>query len=317
MRVLAILLCLASSLAWAQTYPERAIRLVVPWPAGGATDAAGRVMAQRLSERLSTPVVVENKAGAAGTIGAAQVARAPADGYTLLVASAETHAIAPNLRGKLDYDPLKDFVAITPFAINPFVIVARADFPARTTKELVAVVKGQPGKFSYSSAGLGSTSQIAMETFKALAGLDILHVPFQGQAPAITSLLGGQTDLQMLPAGSAAPLRKGGKLKAFAVSTRSRFFDLPDVPTLAEEGFEMNFANWFGLVAPAGSPAAAVQRLAAESTAALKSADTQAALKKIGLDVFPAMSPAEFEKFLEAEMTRWGGVIRGAGIKAE
>ncbi len=287
MRVLAILLCLASSLAWAQTYPERAIRLVVPWPAGGATDAAGRVMAQRLSERLSTPVVVENKAGAAGTIGAAQVARAPADGYTLLVASAETHAIA------------------------------RADFPAGTTKELVAVVKGQPGKFSYSSAGLGSTSQIAMETFKALAGLDILHVPFQGQAPAITSLLGGQTDLQMLPAGSAAPLRKGGKLKAFAVSTRSRFFDLPDVPTLAEEGFEMNFANWFGLVAPAGSPAAAVQRLAAESTAALKSADTQAALKKIGLDVFPAMSPAEFEKFLEAEMTRWGGVIRGAGIKAE
>ncbi|HEX9431244.1 MAG TPA: tripartite tricarboxylate transporter substrate binding protein [Burkholderiales bacterium] len=317
MRVLAILLCLASSLAWAQTYPERAIRLVVPWPAGGATDAAGRVMAQRLSERLSTPVVVENKAGAAGTIGAAQVARAPADGYTLLVASAETHAIAPNLRGKLDYDPLKDFVAITPFAINPFVIVARADFPAGTTKELVAVVKGQPGKFSYSSAGLGSTSQIAMETFKALAGLDILHVPFQGQAPAITSLLGGQTDLQMLPAGSAAPLRKGGKLKAFAVSTRSRFFDLPDVPTLAEEGFEMNFANWFGLVAPAGSPAAAVQRLAAESTAALKSAETQAALKKIGLDVFPAMSPAEFEKFLEAEMTRWGGVIRGAGIKAE
>jgi len=317
MRVLAIFLCLVSSLAWAQTYPDRAIRLVVPWPAGGVTDAAGRVMAQRLSERMSTPVVVENKAGAAGTIGAAQAARAPADGYTLLLASAETHAIAPNLRGKLDYDPLKDFVAIMPFAINPFVIVARPDFPASSTKELVAVVKGQPGKFSYSSAGLGSTSQIAMETFKALAGLDILHVPFQGQAPAITSLLGGQTDLQMLPAGSAAPLRKGGKLKAFAVSTRSRFFDLPDVPTLAEEGFEMNFANWFGLVAPTGSPAAAVQRLAAESSAALKSADTQAALKKIGLDVFPAMSPAEFQKFLEAEMTRWGGVIRGAGIKAE
>jgi tripartite-type tricarboxylate transporter receptor subunit TctC len=317
MRVLAIFLCLVSSLAWAQTYPDRAIRLVVPWPAGGVTDAAGRVMAQRLSERMSTPVVVENKAGAAGTIGAAQAARAAADGYTLLLASAETHAIAPNLRGKLDYDPLKDFVAITPFAVNPFVIVSRPDFPANTTKELVAVVKGQPGKFSYSSAGLGSTSQMAMETFKSLAGLDILHVPFQGQAPAITSLIGGQTDLQMLPAGSAAALRKGGKLKAFAVSTRSRFFDMPEVPTLAEEGFDMNFANWFGLVAPAGSPAAAVQRLAAESTAALKSPDTQAALKKIGLDVFPAMSPAEFEKFLQAEMTRWGSVIRGAGIKAE
>src|SRR5437868_2102656 len=137
MRVLAILLCLASTLAWAQTYPDRAIRLVVPWPAGGVTDAAGRVMAQRLSERMSTPVVVENKAGAAGTIGAAQAARAAADGYTLLLASAETHAIAPNLRGKLAYDPLKDFVAIAPFAINPFALVSRADFPASTTKEQI------------------------------------------------------------------------------------------------------------------------------------------------------------------------------------
>lgn len=317
MRFLAILLCLASGLACAQTYPDRAIRLIVPWPAGGVTDAAARVMAQRLSERMSTPVVVENRPGAAGTIGAAQAARSAADGYTLLLASAETHAIARNLRGKLDYDPLKDFVAIAPFAINPFCIVARPDFPASNTKELVAMIKSQPGKFSYSSAGLGSTSQIAMETFKSLAGLDILNVPFQGQAPAITSLLGGQTDLQMLPAGSAAPLRKAGKLKAFAVSTRTRFFDMPDVPTLAEEGFDMNFANWFGLVVPAGSPAAAVQRLAAETATALKSADTQAALKKIGLDIFPAMSPAEFEKFLQAEMTRWGDVIRGAGIKAE
>jgi tripartite-type tricarboxylate transporter receptor subunit TctC len=317
MRLVAILLCLASSLACAQAYPERAIRLVVPWPAGGVTDAAGRVMAQRLSERLSTPVVVENKAGAAGTIGAELAARSPADGYTLLLASAETHAIAPNLRAKLAYHPLKDFVAIVPFAINPFVIVARADFPAGTTKELVAQVKGQPGKFSYSSAGLGSTSQIAMETFKGLAGLDILHVPFQGQAPATTSLVGGQTDLQMLPAGNAAALRRGGKLKAFAVSTRRRFFDMPDVPTLAEEGFDMDFANWFGLVAPAGAPAAVVQRLAAESAATLKSPDTQAALKKLGLDVFPATSPVEFHKFLESEMARWGGVIRGAGIKAE
>src|SRR5258708_11328088 len=177
---------------------------------------------------------------------------------------------------------------------------ARADSPAGTTKELVAVVKGRPGKFSYSSAGLGSTSQIAMETFKALAGLDSLHVLSGRGAPAITSLLGGQTDLQMLPAGSAAPLRKGGKLKAFAVSTRSRFSDLPDVPTLAEEGFEMNFANWFGLVAPAGSPAAAVQRLAAEGTAALKAADTPAALKTVGLDRFPARSPAGVEEVLEA-----------------
>ena len=304
--------------AFAQAYPNKAIRIVVPWPAGGASDSVGRVMAQRLSERMSAPVIVENRAGAAGTIGAEAVARAPADGYTLLLASAETHAIAPNMRSKLSYEPLKDFVAIMPFAINPFALVARPDFPANTTRELLALIKSQPGKFTYSSAGLGSTSQIAMETFKGLAGLNILHVPFQGQAPAITSLLGGQTDLQMLPAGSAATLRKAGKLKVFAVSTHRRFFDMPDVTTLREEGFEsMDFANWFGFVAPVGLPPAIGQRLAVDMAAVLKSADTQSMLQKIGLDAYAPMSPPDFHKFLEAELTRWGGVIRAANIKAE
>lgn len=317
-RLLAGVFCLASGLACAQTYPNKTIKIVVPWPAGGATDSAGRMMAQRLSERMSTPVIVENKGGAAGTIGAESVARSPADGYTLLVASAETHAIAPNLRAKLSYEPLKDFVAIMPFAINPFSLVSRPALPANTTKELIAQIRAQPGKFTYSSAGLGSASQIAMETLKGLAGLNILHVPFQGQAPAITSLMGGQTDLQMLPAGSASTMRKAGKVKVFAVTTQARFFDMPDVPTLREEGFEsMNFANWFGLVAPANLPPAIAQRLATEIAAVLKSTDTHAMLQKIGLDVYPAMSPPEFQKFLEAEMTRWGGVIRSANIKTE
>lgn len=317
-RILAGVFCLAAGLACAQGYPDRPIRLVVPWPAGGVTDSAGRVMAQRLSERMATQVIVENKAGAAGTIGAEAAARSAADGYTLLLASAETHAIAPNMRAKLPYEPLKDFVAIAPFAINPFALVARPAFPANTTKELMALVRSQPGKFTYSSAGLGSTSQIAMETFRGLAGLDILHVPFQGQAPAITSLLGGQTDLQMLPAGSAASMRKSGKLKVFAVSTRSRFFDMPDVPTLKEEGFEaMDFANWFGLVAPAKVPPAVVPRLAADVAAVLASADTRAMLQKLGLDVYPSMSPPEFEKFLESEMRSWSGIIRSLNIQPQ
>ena len=317
-RFLAAAAFLAAGLACAQGYPDKPIKLVIPWPAGGITDSAGRVMAQRLSDRMSTPVIVENRAGAAGTIGAEAVARSAPDGYTLLLASAETHAIAPNLRAKLAYDPLKDFVAIMPFAINPFSVVARPDFPANNTKELIALIKSQPGKFTYSSAGLGSTSQIAMETFKGLAGLDVLHVPFQGQAPALTSLLGGQTDLQMLPAGSAAALRKGGKIKVFAVTTQERFFDMPDVPTLKEEGFEaMNFANWFGLVVPANVPPAITQRLAADSAAVLKSADTRGQLQKLGVDVYPAMSPQEFQKFLDAEMARWGSVIRSANIKAD
>ena len=316
-KLLAAALCMAAGAVCAQTYPDKPIRLVVPWPAGGITDSAGRIMAQRLSERMSTPVVVENRAGAAGTIGAETVARAAADGYTLLLASAETHAIAPNLRAKLPYDPQKDFVAIAPFAINPFSIVSRPDFPAKTIRELVAQAKAQPGKFTYSSAGLGSTSQMAMETFKGLAGADILHVPFQGQAPALTSLLGGQTDLQMLPAGSAVGLLKGGKIKVFAVTTPARYFGLPDVPTLIEEGFDMNFANWFGLVAPAGVPGAIVQRLTADAGAAAQSSEMRAQLQKLGVDAYPPMSAAEFQKFLESERVRWGNVIRNSGLKPE
>ena len=316
-RMLLAALWFAAGSACAQGYPDRPIKIVVPWPAGGITDSAGRIMAQRMSERMATPFVVENRAGAAGTIGAELVARAAADGYTLLLASAETHAIAPNLRAKLPYDPQKDFVAIAPFAINPFSLVSRPDFPANNIKELVALAKSQPGRFTYSSAGLGSTSQIAMETFRGLAGVDILHVPFQGQAPAMTSMLGGQTDLQMLPAGSAVGLLKGGKIKVFAVTTHARYFNL-DVPTLKEEGFEaMNFANWFGLVAPVGVPPAVAQRLAADAAAVAQSAETRAALQKLGVDAYPVMSAQEFQKFLESERTRWGSVIRAAGLKAE
>jgi len=302
----------------AQNFPDRPIKIVVPWPAGGITDSAGRIMAQRLTERFGTAVVVENRAGAAGTIGAEAVARAQPDGYTLLLASAETHAIAPNLRARLPYDPQKDFAAISPFAINPFALVARPDFPARDFQELIASIKAQPGKFTYSSAGLGSTSQIAMETLKGLAGIDILHVPFQGQAPAMTSLLGGQTDLQMLPAGSAQTMVSSGKIKVFAVTTHARFFNLPDVPALRELGYEaMNFANFFGLVAPAAVPAAVLQRLEREVSAAALAPDTQAALRKLGVDSYPAMSASEFQKFLDNERQRWGGVIRSLGLKPE
>jgi tripartite-type tricarboxylate transporter receptor subunit TctC len=301
----------------AQPYPSKPVKIVVPWPAGGVTDLAGRAMAHRLAERLSTPVVVENKAGAAGTIGASSVAQAPADGYTLLLASAETHAIAPSLRKELAYEPRRDFVAIARFAINPFSVVARPDFPAGNMKEAVALARGQPGKYTYSSAGLGSASQIAMETLKSLAQVDIVHVPFQGQAPALTSLMGGQTDFQVLPAGSAAPLRKSGKIKVYAVTTQERFFDMSDVPALREEGFEMNFANWFGLVAPKALPAPIAQRLGDEIAAALKSPETQASLRNLGLDAYPSGSPAEFQKFIDSELNRWGSLIRAANLKAE
>ena len=318
LQMLVPVIALATAGVHAQGYPDRPIKLVVPWPAGGITDAAGRLIAQKMSERMGSPVLVENRAGAAGTLGAEAVSRAPADGYTLLLASAETHAIAANLRSNLPYDPQKSFVAIAPFAINPFAVVTRPDFPASSTKELVELIKREPGKYTYSSAGLGSTSQIAMETLKGIAGLDVRHVPFQGQAPALNSLLGGHTDLQMLPAGSAVSLMRGGKVKVVAVSTSGRFFDMPNVPTLREEGYaSMNFANWFGLVAPAGVPEAVTQRLASDMAAVLGSPDTQAALRKLGVEAFRTMPPAAFEEFLLSERTRWGEVIRAARIKAE
>ncbi|MBM3408820.1 MAG: tripartite tricarboxylate transporter substrate binding protein [Betaproteobacteria bacterium] len=322
-RIAAIALSLALALSlsdgvMAQSFPERPIKIVVPWPAGGITDSAGRIMAQRLTERFGTAVVVENRAGAAGTIGAEAVARAQPDGYTLLLASAETHAIAPSLRARLPYDPSKDFAAIAPFAINPFALVSRPDFPANDLRELIATIKAQSGKFTYSSAGLGSTSQIAMETLKGLAGIDVLHVPFQGQAPAMTSLMGGQTDLQMLPAGSAQTMSASGKIKVFAVTTHARFFNLPEVPAMKELGYEaMNFANFFGLVAPAAVPAGVLQRLTQEVAAVAQAPDTRAALRKLGVDSYPAMTASDFQRFLEEERQRWGTVIRGLGLKPE
>ncbi|MFN0004430.1 MAG: Bug family tripartite tricarboxylate transporter substrate binding protein [Burkholderiaceae bacterium] len=316
--VLCCLVTVPFGLTHAQSYPNRSIKLVVPWPAGGTTDAAGRILAQRLSDQMGVQVIVDNKAGAAGTIGAESVARSVADGYTLLLASAETHAIAPNLRLKLSYDPLKDFVAITPFAINPFALVSKPGFAANSVQDLINQIKAQPDKFTYSSAGLGSASQIGMETLQSLAGTRLLHVPFQGQAPALTSLIAGQTDFQMLPAGSATELRKAGKVKVYAVSTKNRFFDMPDVPTLTEAGYSsMNFANWFGIVAPANAPGVVVHRLETEMTQLIKSSEAIMAFQRIGLDVFPLTNATEFQRFIESEHSRWGVVIRNAKIQSE
>ena len=198
-----LLVCAFAGVANAQDYPARPVKVVVPWPAGGTTDLAGRVIAERLAARIGQSFIVENRGGATGMIGATAVAQAPADGYTLLVASAETHAINPFTYQKLTYDPVKDFVLIAPFVINPFSVVVRGDLPAVSLAAWVDLARASPGKYTYSSAGLGSASQLGMEILKGQAGIDLLHVPFQGEAPAVTALLAGQVDAQMLPAGRA------------------------------------------------------------------------------------------------------------------
>lgn len=311
--------CLVNGSAWAQDYPKNSIKIVVPWATGGVTDAAARAMGQGLSKRMSVPVIIENRPGAAGTVGARFVASAPADGYTLLMASSETNTIAPNMHSKLPYAPLKDFSPIMPFAIVPFALVARHDFPAKTVGEMIAIAKKNPGKFTYASPGTGSTSQLAMETLKAFGGIDILNIPFQGQAPAMTALMGGQTDFQMLAAGQAKTAMQSGKLKVLAVAMQERAVDMPDVPTFKEAGIpSLGFTNWYGLVAPAGLPPSIVQRLANEMLAVMQSAELKTTLHKLGLREMDApLSPAEFQQFIASEINRWGEVIRGANIKPE
>jgi tripartite-type tricarboxylate transporter receptor subunit TctC len=311
-------LFLLSHAAFAQDYPNKPVRVVVPWPPGGTTDVAGRAIAQRLSVRMSSPFVVENRGGATGMIGATAVAQSPADGYTLLIASAETQAINPYTYRKLSYDPVKDLVVISPFAINPFTVVVRGDFPASSINALVDLAKASPGKYTYSSAGLGSASQLAMEMFKMQAGVDLLHIPFQGEAPAVTALMAGQVDAQILPAGRAAALSKSGKIKVVAVTTQDRFFGMTDVPTLRESGFDkVNIANWFAIAAPAQTPAPIVQRLYSEIQAIVTTPDAQAAFRGMGLDVYPPISQQDFQTFVNSEMTRWGEVIQRANVRLE
>jgi tripartite-type tricarboxylate transporter receptor subunit TctC len=309
-------LCLPG-LAPAQTYPDKPVKVIIPWPAGGTGDVVTRVFLQKLSQQMNNPVVPENRAGATGMIGAGVAAQAPADGYTLLLAGAETHNINPFTYRKLSYDPAKDFVLIAPFVINPFTVVGRSDVPIKSIDELVERAKANPGKLAYSSAGLGSASQMAMEIFRSQAGLDLLHVPFQGEAPAVTALMGGQVDMMILPAGRAEALRKSGKVRVLAVTIANRFHSLQDVPTLKESGFDVNVANWFGLAAPAKTPAPVVQRLYADMQAVVKNPEAQAALRGMGVEVFAPISQPDFEQFVAAQGKLWGEVIRRSNIKLD
>ena len=300
----------------AADYPERAVRLVVPWPAGGVTDLAGRAFAVQLGKQMNGNVVVENRPGATGIVGTTSVANSQADGYTILLATAETHAINPYTFEKLPYNPA-DFIPIAAFATNPYALVTRPDFPAQKTRELVETVRKQPGKLNYSSAGLGSASQIVMEMFKGDAGLHVVHVPYQGEAPAVAALLGGQTDMMILPLGRAAALRESGKIKVYAVTPANRHPSMPDVPTMGEEGYAgLQIANWFSLMVPVGTPEPVVRRLAEATSAAARDDETIKAMAKLGLGTFPAMTQAQFAAFIAKERERWRATVERAKIRA-
>lgn len=306
---------LAPAVAQAQ-YPDKPIRLVVPWPAGGGSDVVARVVAQPLGERLKQSIVVENRPGANGAIGSEAVARAPADGYTLVWVTADTHAINPHVYPKLTYDPRKDFVAVGIVGYFPYALVVNPAFPANSVAEFVAEAKKRPGQVTFASWGIGGSAHVAMEMFKQQGGFDVLHVPFQGAAPAIQAVMGGQVDSMIVPISAAEAQAKAGKVKILGLAADKRFVGMPDLKTMAEQGVPVNAGTWLGFMAPAGTPDAVVRKLNTEITALVQSQAMRDALLKVNTDP-STMTADQFKAFVASEYDRWGKTIRDAKIKVE
>jgi tripartite-type tricarboxylate transporter receptor subunit TctC len=304
--------------ALAQTYPSKPIRIVVPYPAGGGIDVISRVIGERLGRSLGQPVLVDNKPGAGTLLAAEYVAHAPADGYTLMVTTDSTLTINQHLYAKLPYDPVKDFAPITQLVLLNQLLLANPAVPANNLKELIAYAKANPGKLNYASYGSGSQPHLAMETLKAQAGIDIVHVPYKGIPQAVPAALAGEVQLTFSGAASSQAFIKAGKLKALAVGGKTRMPLLPDVPTFTESGFPDVPSNaWFGLFAPAGTPRDIVMKLHAEVTRILK--DPEFVQKEIVAKSYDlvASTPEEFAAFLVADSVRNARAVKISGAKVE
>lgn len=291
--------------------PTRPIKLVIPYPPGGATDIAARAMVQQLGNSLGQPVVVENRAGANGMIASELVFNAPPDGYTLLMATADTNSINPNVYTKMTYQAA-EFRAVAPIAMVNFMLVGRPGLPAKDLKELVTLAKG--GKLNFASWGVGSTSQVAMEMFKGQAGnLDVLHVPYQGAAPAFQAIMAGQNDIMMAPAVVVIPALS--KVTAYGISSSRRHASAPDVQTMTELGFPVNADAWVGVLAPPKTPQAVLDHVAKAIRAVTATAEFQNRLTQIGLSGAPDMNTEAFGKYMVSEIGRWGETIKKANIQ--
>jgi tripartite-type tricarboxylate transporter receptor subunit TctC len=314
-----IALALALPLAWAsaQDFPTRPVTIVVPFPAGGALDTVARGLAEQMRTDLGQPVVVDNRAGAGGTVGSAAVARAAADGYTILLGSVATHAIAAGLYAKLPYDPIGDFAPITQLTGSPLVLAASPQLAAANVAELVAAAKAQPGKINYASTGNGTAVHIAGEAFRKAAGIDVLHVPYKGGPQATTALLSGESSYMLANPQLVMSLVQAGKLRALAVTGSSRIEALPGVPTLKEAGVAgVEVTTWFGLWAPRNTPQPVIERLNAAARKALASAEVKRQLEAQG-DAPVGSNVADFSTFVRAEHRYWVGFVQSAGIKVD
>jgi tripartite-type tricarboxylate transporter receptor subunit TctC len=312
---LSLVAALAAPL-WAQSFPEKTVTLVVPFPAGGATDPVARSLATRMSELWRQPVVVLNRAGAGGNIGAEAVARGAADGYTLLVGTTSL-AIAPSLYAKLPYDALRDFAPVSQATSAPNLLVVHPSVPARSVKELVALAKARPGDLISASAGTGTSNHLSLLLFINLAGVDITHVPYKGAAPAVADVVGGHAHMTFAPSPASLALAQAGRLRVLAVTTTSRWSGLPEVPTVAEAGVPgYELTSWVGLLAPAATPQPVIARVHATVVDSLATPGVRDVLVKSGAEPVGSR-PDEFARHLKVEIARWGKVLKAAGIKPE
>jgi tripartite-type tricarboxylate transporter receptor subunit TctC len=300
----------------AAAFPDQPVRVVVPWNAGGATDVVTRALAAAMAPPLGQPVIVDNRPGANGAVGAQFVASARPDGHTLFVASAETHSVNPLTQPRLAYDPVADFAPITVFADGPFALVVRTGLGAETLDAFVGMARSQPGRLTYASWGIGSTSQLAAARVMQQAGPDLLHVPFTGAAPAYTALVSAQVDAMFMNAGPAEALARDGRVRILAIGSSRRVPLLPAVPTFRELGMPLDAANWFALLGPARIPPAAVARIAAASAEALRSPAAQEVFRTQG--ILPVtMPPDETRAFMATDRERWATVVRGLNLRLD
>ena len=316
-RIAAALLAMYSLSAYGQGYPTKPVRLIIPYPAGGGNDIMGRAVAERLSERLGQQVVIDNRGGASTIIGAELVARAPRDGYTLMLAPNTTLAIIPNMKANLPYDPVRDYEPVSLVSASAYLLVVHPGFPAATVKELVALAKSKPGQINYASPGHGTSNHLAAELFKAMAGVDLAHVPYKGTAQAVTDLLGGHIPVMFASTASVRQHVSAGRLRALGVSTAKRNPAVPDIPTIAEAGVPgYHSASWVGMVAPRGTARTVIEKLNSTLALVIRDGDLRQRLTGQGFD--PEVStPEQFAAYIQSELARYGKVIKAARIVME
>lgn len=314
-RMLGVLTLAAGAIASAQTYPNGAIRMVVPYPPGGGTDILGRQISQKLNEAWNVPVLVDNRGGASGTIGTAIVAKAPPDGQTIVVVPS-AFAVNPSIFKNLPYDSTRDLAPVTQLAASPLILCVHPSFPTRTLKEFIAFIKARPDQIVYGSSGSGSPPQIATELFKLMTGTKMIHVPYKGAGPAAVDLLAGQIPIYFMNALSVVPHIRSNRVRPLGATSAKRFEALPNVPTIAEAGVPgYEYTNWYGVLAPGGTPPAVLAKLQTEIARILNLPELRERLAKEGAAVV-ASTPAEFAAFLRVEMEKAAKIVKASGMTA-